>query len=440
MPRTWKIVADWESLDEGSDEERSCFAALGIQARQIWLTEGHDALANRLRRAPLLSAYHLAEWLAWNWWRLRWEPRTSNEDWRFAHKTSNIGNGYIWPNITIFSDGERTALIAKASKEWPQTSFRYINNEAVIIPSSEFEAEVDDFLEQVLGRLESTSAHGSNLRRIWEDVCVERRDPELARARKFEALLGTDPDESNNDSVIRLTENAATLGVAGVEEIAADQGGAGTASVPSVAELSSIAGRFGFNALPTNMVKLSDTLVRIERRSDIPAWKVGAEAARVLRRQEHLADAPIRDVQLTDMLAAEAGIIEPQEGTISDMSFALDLDGRHSKIVLRSKWHAGRRFELARLLGDRLISEEEKLYPATRAFTYRQKAQRSFAAELLSPFDAVMHMLQGDYSLEKQLDVAAHFKVSELTVRTQLVNHKILEREDLDAEAVAHTA
>jgi hypothetical protein len=440
MPRTWKIVADWETLDEGSDEERSCFSALGIQARHVWLTEGHDALANRLRQAPLLSAYHLAEWFAWNWWRLRWEPRTSSEDWRFAHKTSNIGHGYIWPNITIFSDGERTALIAKASKERPETTFRYINNEAVIIPSSEFETEVDDFLEQVLGRLESTSVNDSNLRRIWEDVCTERRNPELARTRKFEALLGTDPDESNDDTVTRLTENAATLGVAGVEEIAADQGGTGTASVPSVAELTSIAGRFGFNALPANMVRLSDTLVRTERRSDIPAWKVGAEAARVLRRQEQLDDAPILDVQLTDMLAAEAGIIEPQEGSSSDMSFALDLDGRHSKIVLRSKWHAGRRFELARLLGDRLMSEEEKLYPATRAYTYRQKAQRSFAAELLSPFDAVMHMLQGDYSLEKQLDVAAHFKVSELTVRTQLVNHKILEREDLDAEAVAQTA
>jgi len=439
MPRTWAITADWEVLDEGSHEERSCFAALGIQARHIWLTEGQDALANRLRQAPLLSAYHLAEWLAWNWWRLRWEPRASSEDWRLSHRMSSIGHGYVWPNITIFSDGERTALIAKATTESPQSIFRYINNDAVIIPSSEFEAEVDEFLDKVLGRLESMGTNRSNLRCLWDDVLAERRDPRLARTRKFQALLGTDPDQSSDDAVARLTENAAALGIAGVEEIAADQGGAGTASIPSVAELNTIAGRYGFNALPANMVRLSDASVHAEKRSDVPAWKVGAEVARLLRRQERCDDAPIPDVQLTDMVAADARIITAQERTNADMSFALDVSGGQSKVVLRSRWHAGRRFELARLLGDRLMGMQERLYPATRAFTYRQKAQRSFAAELLSPFNAVMNMLQGDYSLEKQLDVAEHFNVSELTVRTQLVNHKILEREDLDTEAVART-
>ena len=149
MQRSWDIVANWEALDEGSDEERSCFAALGINAHGHWLTEGHDALANRLRQAPLLSAYHLAEWLTWNWWRLRWEPRASSDDWVFAHKTSNIGGGYIWPNIIIFSDGERTALIAKATQERPETPFRYISNFAAVIPSIEFENGVDNFILQV---------------------------------------------------------------------------------------------------------------------------------------------------------------------------------------------------------------------------------------------------------------------------------------------------
>jgi Zn-dependent peptidase ImmA (M78 family) len=83
------------------------------------------------------------------------------------------------------------------------------------------------------------------------------------------------------------------------------------------------------------------------------------------------------------------------------------------------------------------MNYEGQLFPATRAYTYRQKVQRSFAAELLSPFDSVMHMLQGDYSLESQLDVAEHFQVSELTIRTQLVNHKILDREDLEPDSVS---
>lgn len=63
------FTADWEHLGEGTPEERSCLAALGIQCGGRWLIEGRDGLVNRIRMEPLLSAYHLAEWLAWNWWR-----------------------------------------------------------------------------------------------------------------------------------------------------------------------------------------------------------------------------------------------------------------------------------------------------------------------------------------------------------------------------------
>lgn len=440
MIRAWQIVAEWERLDEGSDEERSCFAAIGIQAHHVWLTEGHDLLTNRLRQAPLLSAYHLAEWFAWNWWRLRWEPRTSSADWLFAHKISNIGHGYVWPNITIFSDGERTALIAKATKDQPASSFRYINNEAVVIPSSQFETAVDDFLEQVLDRLRSENVNNSSLARLWEEICTERRDPAIARERKLQALLGVDPDEASDEIVKRLIADAETLGSAAVEEIAADHGINRAAPMPAMADLTEIARHSGYSAMPANMVRLAKAPAPPERRSEVPAWNVGAEIARRLRRQEQLSHAPLRDVQLTDMLAVEAGIASHQDVSSANLSFLLDVEHQQSRIVLRSRWHTGRRFELARLLGDQLMSGAEKLYPATRSFTYRQKAQRSFAAELLSPFDAVMDMLQGDYSLENQQDVAKHFDVSEITIRTQLVNHKILEREDLDAEAVAQTA
>ena len=66
--------------------------------------------------------------------------------------------------------------------------------------------------------------------------------------------------------------------------------------------------------------------------------------------------------------------------------------------------------------------------------------QRSFAAELLSPFEAVDEMLEDDYSVENQKDVAEHFEVSDLTICTLLVNHGRLEREDLDGEFEAAAA
>ena len=118
-----------------------------------------------------------------------------------------------------------------------------------------------------------------------------------------------------------------------------------------------------------------------------------------------------------------------------ELSFAIDDSPTAGRVVLRSRWETGRRFELARLSGDRIAGGVGgRLFPATRTFTYRQKLQRSFAAEFLSPFEAVADMLRGDYSAEKQEEAAQHFNVSPFTVRTLLMNHGLVGRDDLDGE------
>ena len=124
-------------------------------------------------------------------------------------------------------------------------------------------------------------------------------------------------------------------------------------------------------------------------------------------------------------------MLRPTEGT--PLAFCLDDKSRASgRIVLRSNYLTGRRFELARLLGDRIASGlNERLLPVTRAHTYRQKLQRAFAAELLCPFEALDDLLDGDYSEQACEDAAMHFNVSGRTVTTLLVNHKRLERNSL---------
>jgi hypothetical protein len=97
----------------------------------------------------------------------------------------------------------------------------------------------------------------------------------------------------------------------------------------------------------------------------------------------------------------------------SQLSFALDESETQSRIILRAKSETGRRFTLARVLGDRLTAGGAgRLFPATRAHTYRQKLQRSFAAELLCPFDALVQFLDNDLSEEARDDAAAYFAVS----------------------------
>ena len=429
MSANWDITVAWESLDSGPPEERACFAQIGIKAGDVWLTEGRDAIANRLRKTPFLSAYHLAEWYAWNWWRLRWEPRSNAADWIFAHRLTTIGGGYIWPNITISSDGQRTALIAKPTDERPQTPFRYITDHTTFLQTSEFETKVDGFIEQVLQRLDSEGMENTNLQKIWESVLNERGTPELSRARKLEALLGREPDEADPNALARLIADAEQLSMAAMEEIAADHGPDN--KVLTADALEDIAKEKGFEASPRDTVslKLGSGIPRV---GEVAAWRLGSAAAKALREQEGLNGQSISNRRLAEMAGTQDAVLCDRRGG-GHISFALDDGPVHGRLVLRPRSEAGRRFALARLLGDRIVGAHSgRLFPATSASTYRQKMQRSFAAEFLSPFDAVDDKLAGDYSTENQQEVAEYFAVSELTIRTLLVNHRRIAREDFE--------
>jgi hypothetical protein len=431
MPNGLSITADWERLDVGTSEERACFAAVGIQWNTISLTEGSDSFVNRVRSAPMVSAYHLAEWVAWNWWRLRWEPRSNSADWAFAHRLSTIGQGYVWPNITIFSDGERTALIAKPTRDRADVPFRYLSDTAAIVSASLFENAVDQFVEQVRGQLRAEGVNDTNLDRIWCDVCEERRAPDAAARRKLEALLGRDPDRGDASAIEQLVADAKAYGELAMNEIAADYGQGG--ELLTAETLLGIAKSSGFDASPRDAVRLAPG-TGLPPAGGVAAWRLGAAAAKALRDQEHLGDTLITNNKLAKLSGVEARALErgPKGPSIS---FAVDDGASTGRVVLRSKWATGRRFELARLLGERIVaSPGGRLMSATRAYTYRQKMQRSFAAELLSPFEAVEDILAGDYSAENQQDAARHFQVSDLTIRTLLVNHGRLEREDIDED------
>lgn len=434
MTSSLTISAGWESLESGPAEERACFAAVGIRAHDKWLTEGRDAIANRLRQQPYLSAYDLAEWLAWNWWRLRWEPRSRAADWDFAHRISSIGGGYIWPDITIFSDGERTAIIAKPTVEQAQTPFRYISDTAEVIPASEFEWELDRFIGEVIERLDGEGVKETNLHTVWKSIREERGNPEEARKRKLEALLGINPDQADEKSIQQLLKDAELLSGSAIEEIAAEHGQGG--SILTAAEIMDIARQNGFDGSSNSAARL-DTPIQLPNRGQTPAWKIGRDTARALRQQLDLGAQPISDERLAEIGGASTEIISSSQ-IGPNISFVLNEKNDTSKTVLRSKWRTGRRFEFARLIGDRLTSNAgEILLPATRANTYRQKAQRSFAAEFLSPYEAIEDMLGGDYSNENQLDVAEHYNVSPLTIRTLLVNNGRMDRQDLDEEIEA---
>ena len=437
---TFRLVP--QPLDHGQAEERAGFGLLEITVNGRLMTEGFDEHTQGYATGPRVSGYHFAEWLVWNWWRLRWEPgppgkfdRDGVYRWDSAHRTATIGEGYVWPNVVISSDGFRCALIAEPSQELEAVPFRYLGAARMeVIPAGDLEAEIDRFARQVLEILDNANVHDTNLHRLWSDLRTERTDPDSARFRRLEARLGFEPDEIDERTISSYLDDAKELGDNAVEELAAhaahlDRG----ANMASAAALRQISIDRGFDANAAAAVRLNDAVrLNFENRewTESPAWQTGEDAARALRRQENLGTDPVCNARLADLAGTTMSAIENNSVRSDELSFAIAGDGSRSRLALRPKWETGRRFDLARLIGDRLVDGAEPLLPATRAHSYRQKAQRAFAAELLSPYDAVDDMLDIDISEERQTEVAEHFQISPLAIRTLLVNKGRISRDN----------
>lgn len=424
-----------ERLAEGEPEERATFGCFTLTAGTMPLTEGLDHYTQGHRDGPMVAGYYIAQWLAWNWWRLRWEPPTRASGWASAHAMAAIGDGYCWPNVTIRSDGAQTTLVARPSSH-DAKPFRYLANQAVVVPATAFEDAVDHFVRTILDRLRSAAVHDTNLHQLWDELLDERENPESSRYRQLEAMLGFDPDDAEGQRIRTLRSEEAWLGTKAVDEIAAEYGarhGQTITDLPGAAVLGQIAASYGAELRESDGIKLPPGR-RIEPSETELPYLVGRKVAKNVRDEAGLRADCVRNKQLAELAGTVSGTLDRDE---TGRSFPFILrQGRGSqaamdRVVMRSKWESGRRFDMARLICDRLVfGDAEALAPATTTGTYRQKVQRAFAAEFLVPIEALKAYHAGDYSEDKQIEAAEHFIVSQRLIESHLRNHDLIPRED----------
>ena len=429
------------SLEPSSDDvpnpavarvEHDTVGRFTIVANGCCATEGMDLHhGNSLEEGPLVSGYPIAQWLAWNWWRLRWEPPMSKsaphrsaDSWAMSHMLSTIGAGYCWPDITITSDGFSTELDCRAWSDTTHATFRYLRERTEVVPTSAFDSAVDAFVTSVLELLPGRDQPDDSLQTLWAEILQERRDPAVMRFRRMEARIGADPDEREEREIEALLARAAQLGEAAFEELAsdpfvqADENG----RLLRERQIEETAQRFGFPGNPREAVTLHGASDSDAWGSE-PAWKTGQSAAQALREQERLSLDPLTNQRLCDLAGVSEQTLDPDAVATRIVAFMLHQNQQSSRIVLRSRNLPGRRFELARLLGDRALVGDGSLSPATSTSSYRQKVQRAFAAELLCPWEAAEPMFHGVVSEDDAMDLANHFGVSPLLLLNRAADH-----------------
>jgi hypothetical protein len=253
----------------------------------------------------------------------------------------------------------------------------------------------------------------------------ERHDADLAAYRRLEAMLGFDPDECPPELHQKFASLIPRAGAAAITELApvcaSAEPGATLERVMAFADAEGLEGHIDL-AIP-----IGDSTPAVPT----PAWQRGRALARRARAAVGLNGLAVADKPLCELvnLPMERALnTEDTPKTRSPLSMAIRHgESRQLKFLLRKRNKPGRRFELARLLGDALMADtNDRWLPATDAKTARQKMQRAFAIEFLCPIQSLTEFLDADFSSDATEEAAEHFGVSHTAVETHLVNNGLL--------------
>jgi hypothetical protein len=420
-------VSQWLAREHGDEISRATLGQLELRIDGRSLTFLEDRLARTNRTFANLSAYDLAIWLASNWWRLLWEPERECPEWRMVHSLPAIGRGYVWPDVTVLSDGEQILVQARPTSGGKWEPIRYLEHSDSYLSIVEFESAVASFIESVLARLAGCQISESELQMLWRELRMERLAPETAALRRLEALMGFDAAAAPDALIDELLANAQREGSTAVDEVAAGFG----SNAPEI--LKQVDDKLGNQNITLDSTRVKELGEHQAAWSGAgPPWERAETAARVAREIWSLNGQPVPNDELGRLVGADSRLITGQVQTNVPMPAArwANPDREAWNVILKSRWEVNKRFELCRLIADGLMAPEgELLMPATGAKTSRQKFQRAFAQEFLCPYAALLERLGSLPPEDDDIEGAAqYFEVSPLLIKSKLANRGILPR------------
>lgn len=184
----------------------------GITAGALKITAGGQSLTDFFDRyeepredysAPYLSANPLAEWIAANWYRLRYEALPENgepeTEWLMRHRMTNAGDGYVWPNITMYPTADFQRIIVASQPTRDKVSPIHYQGvpHTFSVPAPVWEEAIDRFMAQALQILEEAGECNTDLYMVWLEIQGERKNPGIDSFRKAEAMHNCDPDQAD---------------------------------------------------------------------------------------------------------------------------------------------------------------------------------------------------------------------------------------------------
>ncbi|MFF2535215.1 ImmA/IrrE family metallo-endopeptidase [Streptomyces cyaneofuscatus] len=430
-----KISWEWEPAPGVRlPEHEATWARIEIRAGGEVVTLLEDSESGSSRRSIYAPLYPLAEWLAFNWWKLLFNSRLSRPELINAFERTRltdpellrnnfrrIGDGFSWPDLAIIPAGNQTTV------SWrPYTSpvanwkIRYIGRGDVAVASADIQGEFARIINAVISRLDERGITSTVLHKEW--AAVTGADAEEADYCRTAARLGLDPySEAHEfeDEIIRSSQILATglftdfIDAVSPTRIRQSQKWVSQAE----AKIEEIATPWDSRAQ-----QIRAALSGVKILSNSRPWEAGWEQARLAREA-----AEVDCVQQFNVgnYVATQDLISP-EPRIQALGRR---DGRGAALVIGSRQSSSRtrNFLEGRAFWHSVANSGDS-FLVTDAYTEKQKVERAFAAELLAPAAGISQLLDGDpwsVSLENVERIADHFDVSAVLVQHQIDNQLV---------------
>ena len=422
---------DWVDPERVNSPELSAtWASLQIRIGDSVITRVLDTRAKTVRDFIYVPLYPLAEWLVTNWWFITHElqnpAKEGDPDFRRRHSLSTSREGYAFPNLDVIPSGAQTRIVWKKDRP-PWTNVEFLEDGYIRMDGSEFRETCGDFIDQVIGRLDSLGVHETFLEQEWD--AIQTADEEEADFCKAAAGLGWDPyalDDTGRDHVLLIAEKL---------------GGLLNEAVPALDPTDPVAGSYAilsaFEEAKLNILHLE----RIESfRAEISRdsiaghnpWDVGYEWARRLRRSLSLNGDPLHTTALiAEALGENAELLDKVTEPVGIFTKTPLIDGVITRdddspaFAFRPLRDDARRFQFCRALAEVVASPHSDAL-ITKAHSERQQRNRAFAAEFLAPSAALRQRVSSLVIDDDDIgELAEEFGVSSYVIKYQVENHRI---------------
>ena len=409
-------------IDAGPSPDKlaqATMATLSIETGGDIVTAAVDRRSKIYSDEIVVPLFGVAEWLITNWWHIWYEMEDANQqrpafEWR--HNLAFAGDGFVLPSLTVVPASRRMRL--RWTRYKPRHSrIEFVDEGRETVDRDELESEFRNLIEAVLERLHAnaeTVAAADALGDSWHAINeLDTDEREFSRAA---ALLGIDPFDVQAhvaDAIAAFWEQA---------DPSVREDALASASADSLTSV----GAWLDRAMETlaeaesadDWAVIRQELPRLA--PDAQPWTRGYDLARAAR--ERLGgDGGRFDFVPRGPRAMHRYDTQPPSKRIHGLVAA----GSPACVTV-PRGESGRRFLMARALGDylgRLTSGPGML---SSLATDRQAQSRAFAAEFLAPARSLRQRLTNDsIDAEETDDLGREFGVSSEVIRHQIENHDL---------------